>query len=81
MVFSWTPRSYTISLERFKDNKILLPDHYGSRIYKDLKNIGYDVQVLKDKNGISYQKTYVFSALLIGCKSYLSKSIIRFLLI
>ena len=72
-----------ISLERFKDNKILLPDHYGSRIYKDLKNMGYDVQVLKDKNGIGYLKIYVFSVLQIGYKiqSYLSKLIIRSLLI
>jgi hypothetical protein len=45
-----------ISLERFKDNKILLPDHYGSRIYKDLKNIGYDVQVLKDKKWYQLSK-------------------------
>ncbi len=38
-----------ISLEKLKKNKILLPDHYGSRIYNDLKDLGYAVQILKDK--------------------------------
>jgi hypothetical protein len=34
------------SLERLKDKKILVPDHYGSRIYKDLVGLGFDVQIL-----------------------------------
>ena len=37
------------SLKRFEGKKILLPDHYGSRIYKDLKEDKFDVEILKDK--------------------------------
>ncbi len=45
-----------VSLERLKNNKILLPDHYGSRIYNDLVKIGYDVQILKDKKWYQLSK-------------------------
>ena len=45
-----------ISLEKLKKNKILLPDHYGSRIYNDLKDLGYSVQILKDKKWYSLSK-------------------------
>lgn len=37
------------SLKRFKKKKILLPDHYGARIYKDLQEEKYNVTILKDK--------------------------------
>ena len=37
------------SLKRLKNKKILLPDHYGARIYKDLQEENYDVTILKDK--------------------------------
>ena len=45
-----------VSLERLKNNRILLPDHYGSRIYNDLVKIGYDVQILKDKKWYQLSK-------------------------
>ncbi len=37
------------SLELLRDKKILLPDHFGSRICDDLRQQGYDVTVLKDR--------------------------------
>jgi len=37
------------SLETLKGKKILLPDHVGRRIYDGLKELGYDVHILKDK--------------------------------
>lgn len=37
------------SLVLFRENKILLPDHVGKRIYNELVENGYDVQVLKDR--------------------------------
>ena len=44
------------SLQRFKSNKILLPDHYGSRIFKDIKSYGFDVDVLPDRKWIELTK-------------------------
>jgi hypothetical protein len=44
------------SLERFKGKKILIPDHYGSRIYKDLLQLEYDVEILKDKKWYTLSK-------------------------
>ena len=44
------------SLQRFKGKKILLPDHYGSRIYKDLLQLKYDVEILKDKKWYTLSK-------------------------
>ena len=44
------------SVLRFKGKKILLPDHYGQRIYKDLLNLKYDVEILKDKKWYSLSK-------------------------
>jgi hypothetical protein len=37
------------SLERFRSNKILLPDHVNARIYKDVSTGGYNVTVLPDR--------------------------------
>ena len=37
------------SLDLFKTKKILLPDHYGKRIYNGLLQEGYKVKILKDK--------------------------------
>lgn len=36
------------SLEELRDKEILLPDHYGGRIAKDLRGQGYNVRILKD---------------------------------
>ena len=36
------------SLERLRDKEILLPDHHGGRIAKDLEQAGYRVRVLAD---------------------------------
>ena len=41
-----------ISLKRFKGNKILLPDHRGSRIFNDLEKLGYDVSILPDRKWV-----------------------------
>ena len=40
------------SLERFRANKILLPDHVNARIYKDLFGLGYSVSVLPDRKWV-----------------------------
>ena len=46
-----------ISLSKIKrSQKILLPDHYGYRIYNDLKLIGYNVEILKDKKWYQLSK-------------------------
>ncbi|SRR5581483_3886278 len=37
------------SIEKFKDKIILLPDHEGGRIYRALKEQGYVVYLLKDR--------------------------------
>ena len=34
------------SLNLFKSNKILLPDHFGSRIYNDLKREKFNVKII-----------------------------------
>lgn len=44
------------SIHKFKNNKILLGDHVGKRIFKDLKAQGFDVLVLKEKSWISLSK-------------------------
>ena len=36
------------SLETLRDKKILLPDHHGGRVARDLRAMGFDVTVLKD---------------------------------
>ncbi len=41
-----------ISLERFRGKKILLPDHVGSRIFKDLSAFGYNVTILPDRKWV-----------------------------
>jgi hypothetical protein len=40
------------SLEKFKGKKIILPNHVGSRIYNDLKEISYDVTLLPDRKWV-----------------------------
>lgn len=40
------------SLPLFKDKKILLPRHIGGRIYQDLKDQGYDPQILPNKTWV-----------------------------
>jgi hypothetical protein len=40
------------SLERFRSNKILLPDHLNARIFKDLSALGYSVSVLPDRKWV-----------------------------
>ena len=37
------------SLHSFKKNKILISEHFGSRIYNDLKEEGFNVSILKDR--------------------------------
>jgi L-ascorbate metabolism protein UlaG (beta-lactamase superfamily) len=37
------------SLEKLKDKQILLPDHRGGRIRRDLEGQGYQVRVMKDR--------------------------------
>ncbi|MBI3344777.1 MAG: MBL fold metallo-hydrolase [Gammaproteobacteria bacterium] len=37
------------SMELLRDRKILLPDHVGERIYQGLKEQGYDVHTLRDR--------------------------------
>ena len=37
------------SLHLFKKNKILISQHFGSRIYNDLKEEGFKVSILKDR--------------------------------
>ena len=41
------------SLKRFKKNRILLPDHKGSRIFNDLQELGYDVSILPDRKWVT----------------------------
>jgi len=40
------------SIERFKGRKILLADHVGSRIYKDISPNGFDVTILPDRQWV-----------------------------
>ena len=35
------------SLNLIKESKILVPDHFGGRIYRDLKDQGFDVMIIK----------------------------------
>ena len=44
------------SLHLFKNNKILISDHFGSRIYNDLKAENFNVTVLEDRKWISLSK-------------------------
>lgn len=41
-----------LSLSRFKGNKILLPDHVNGRICKDLKDGGFNVSILPDRQWV-----------------------------
>ena len=41
------------SLNLVKDKKILLPDHEGGRIASDLRRLGFDITVLKDRTWTS----------------------------
>lgn len=40
------------SVSLFRDHQILLPDHYGARIATELKNNGYKVSILPDKQWV-----------------------------
>ena len=42
------------SLHLFKKNKILISDHFGSRIYKDLKAENFNITVLEDRKWINF---------------------------
>ena len=35
------------SLNQIRASKILIPDHFGSRVYNDLKRLNFDVQIIK----------------------------------
>lgn len=35
------------SLNQIRKSKILIPDHYGERVYNDLKELNFDVQIIK----------------------------------
>ena len=37
------------SIHKFKNNKIILGDHVGKRIFNDLKSQGFDVSILKER--------------------------------
>ncbi|HZP99725.1 MAG TPA: hypothetical protein VFB13_09320 [Reyranella sp.] len=41
------------SIGRFKERKILLPDHLNGRIFKDISPEGYDVTILPDRQWVS----------------------------
>jgi hypothetical protein len=38
-----------LSIKKFKDKKILSSDQVRNRLSKELKELGFDVQTLKDK--------------------------------
>jgi len=44
------------SLNLFKNNKILLPDHFGSRIYNDLKTEKFNVKIIEDRKWTNLSK-------------------------
>ena len=44
------------SLHLFKNNKILVSDHFGGRIYKDLKSENFNVSILEDRRWINLSK-------------------------
>ena len=44
------------SIHLFKKNKILISDHFGSRIYKDLKSENYNITILQDRKWVNLSK-------------------------
>lgn len=44
------------SIKRFKGKKILLPDHYNGRIFKDLTMQSYDVEILPDRKWVNLSR-------------------------
>ena len=44
------------SLHLFKNNKILVSEHFGSRIYKDLKSENFNISILKDREWTNLSK-------------------------
>ena len=44
------------SLHLFKNNKILISDHFGARIYKDLKNENFNITILEDRKWVNLSK-------------------------
>ena len=41
------------SIKNFKSSNIFVPDHYGSRIYKTLRDEGYKINILKSRKWYS----------------------------
>ena len=41
------------TIKEFKHNKILLPDHYGSRIAKSLEEENYNIEILPDREWVN----------------------------
>ena len=44
------------SLNLFKNNKILVSEHFGGRIYNDLKSENFNITILKDRQWINLSK-------------------------
>jgi len=44
------------SLNLFKNNKILVSEHFGARIYKDLKSENFNITILKDREWTNLSK-------------------------
>ena len=44
------------SLHLFKKNKILISEHFGSRIYRDLRDEGFNVSILEDRKWLNLSK-------------------------
>ena len=40
------------SLKLIKNSKILVPDHFGERIFNDLKHLGFNVSIIKSNSWI-----------------------------
>lgn len=44
------------SLNLIKESKLLVPDHFGGRIYRDLKDQGFDVMIIKSNTTLKLSK-------------------------
>jgi len=63
------------SLHLFKKNKILVSEHFGSRIYNDLKSENFNISILKDREWINLSKK--ISVMSISTKSQDSILLLR----
>ncbi len=63
------------SLNLFKNNKILVSEHFGSRIYNDLRAENFNVTILKDREWINLSKN--ISVMSISTKSQDSILLLR----